>query len=234
MAIARQLSVLAGVLAGVRRPRNSKQCSLHWRRLSRGLVAKQARLLQYRLCLARCAATRDDVVAAGYQGLRGGEVASSPGCRMAGKAENRAPGRADQNAPEDQAQPGGASREQPDEKPDEQTEPRATRRSGCGRARPRKPTGYPLHRAQTGTNDLDVLDRETLVREPVYRLLRLFIRAIAGYRVPRHGRRVKTRRAGISHHALLHRAVSVGLPQTRVSKPSRQVHATAVLRISYA
>src|SRR5215469_5082699 len=115
MAIARQLSLLAGV----RPTRNSKPRSLHWRRLSRGLVAKQARLLQYRLRLARCAATRDDVVAAGYQGLRGGEVASSPGCRVAGEAENRAPGRADQNASEDQAQPGGTSGEQPDEKPDE-------------------------------------------------------------------------------------------------------------------
>src|SRR2546430_3738061 len=147
----------------------------------RVLVRKEASLLEDRARLLGGSAAGDDVVAGCGQRPRGRKVTAAPGGRVPDETEDRAPSRTDQQAAYDQPDPGRAPGEQPDKKADEKAEPGTACRARGRSAGVREPPCHPLHEAQAGADDVEVLDREPLVGEPVDRGLCLLVGGVAGH-----------------------------------------------------
>src|SRR5882672_1533909 len=165
----------------------------------RVLVRKEASLLEDRARLLGSSAAGDDVVAGCGQRPRGRKVTAAPGGGVPDETEDRAPSRTDQKAAYDQPDPGRAPGEQPDEKADEEAEPGTACRARGRSAGVGEPPCHPLHKAQTGADDVEVLDRKPLVGEPVDRRLCLLVGGVAGHGVPGHADRVEPRRIEVSH-----------------------------------
>src|SRR6185437_15588437 len=168
----------------------------------RGLGGQQPGPLQRGPGLLGAALARDQVVAGRREPAQRAEVALAAGGEVLHEPEDRAPQHAEADTRRHQGQPGVPGGEQAEQDTDQQSGPHAAERAR-GRGPPLgQPPGHPLHQLQVGPDDVELLDREPVVGEPVDRPLGGPVVIEPGYGIPRGVDRVH-RKPAVHHGDVL-------------------------------
>jgi hypothetical protein len=115
----------------------------------------------------------------------GAEVALALGAGVGHVPENGSPARAEGGTGRGHREEGVPRGEQSDQYPEQQAGPHAAQGARAGGAAPGEPARHPFHEPQAGADNVELLDREAVVGEPVDRPLGGFVVVEARDGVPR-------------------------------------------------